>query len=76
MLALFCIILASLALPFKANVWLEAENVVLRYQVMVLRRQVRGRVHLTNLDRLFLVDSVDLVGKLMNRPGFAGGCLV
>ena len=55
MLALFCIILASLALPFKSNGRLEAENAALRHQVMVLRRQVRGRVHLTNLDRLFLV---------------------
>ena len=27
----------------------------LRHQVMVLRRQMRGRVHLTNLDRLLLV---------------------
>jgi transposase InsO family protein len=55
MLALFCIILASLALPFKAYGRLEAENAALRHQVMVLRRQVRGRVHLTKLDRLFLV---------------------
>ena len=55
MLALLCIIVASLALPFKANGRLEAENAALRHQVMVLRRQVRGRVHLTNLDRLFLV---------------------
>ena len=55
MFALFCIILASLALPFKANGRLEAENAALRHQVMVLRRQVCGRVQLTNLDRLFLV---------------------
>ena len=55
MLALLCIIVASLALPFKTNGRLEAENAALRHQVMVLRRQVRGRVHLTNLDRLFLV---------------------
>ena len=55
MFALFCIILASLALPFKSNGRLEAENAALRHQVMVLRRQVCGRVQLTNLDRLFLV---------------------
>jgi transposase InsO family protein len=34
---------------------LELENVALRHQVMVLQRQARGRIHLTNLDRLFLV---------------------
>jgi hypothetical protein len=31
------------------------ENVALRHQLVVLRRQVRGRVRLTNLDRLVLV---------------------
>ena len=55
MLALLCFVLAILGLPFKSSVRLEAENAALRHQVMVLRRQVRGRVHLTNLDRLFLV---------------------
>jgi hypothetical protein len=44
-----------LILPFKSKSRLEAENVALRHQVMVLRRQVGGRVHLTNFDRLFLV---------------------
>jgi hypothetical protein len=34
---------------------LEAENAVLRHQLIVLQRRVRGRVHLTNGDRLFLV---------------------
>jgi hypothetical protein len=34
---------------------LEAENAVLRDQLIVLQRRVRGRVHLTNADRLFLV---------------------
>ncbi len=33
----------------------EAENAVLRHQLIVLQRRVRGRVHLTNGDRLFLV---------------------
>jgi len=54
MLVLFCLV-SILILPFKSKSRLEAENVALRHQVMVLRRQVRGRVHLTNLDRLFLV---------------------
>ena len=55
MFALFCFVLAALISPFKSKSRLEAENAVLRHQVTVLRRQVRGRVHLTNLDRLFLV---------------------
>src|SRR3974377_1615753 len=54
MLALHCLV-SILILPFKSKSRLEAENVALRHHVMVLRRQVGGRVHLTNLDRLFLV---------------------
>jgi hypothetical protein len=41
--------------PFKSKSRLEAENVALRRQLVILRRKVRGRVHLTNGDRLFLV---------------------
>jgi hypothetical protein len=55
MIALVCFVRSILISPFKSDSRLEAENVALRHQVMVLRRQVRGRVHLTNLDRLFLV---------------------
>ena len=55
MWALVCFVLAILTLPFKSKGRLEAENAALRHQVIVLRRQVQGRVHLTNLDRLFLV---------------------
>ena len=54
MLMLFCLV-AILIMPFKSKCGLEAENVALRHQVMVLRRQLGGRVHLTNFDRLFLV---------------------
>jgi len=44
-----------LASPFKSKIRLEAENAVLRHQLIVLRRKVRGRAQLTNNDRWFLV---------------------
>jgi hypothetical protein len=55
MIALLWLVTASLASPFKSKWRLELENVALRHQVMVLRCQARGRMRLTNLDRLFLV---------------------
>ncbi len=41
--------------PFRSRWRVEVENIALRHQVMVLRRQVRGRIRLTNCDRLLLV---------------------
>jgi hypothetical protein len=55
MIALICFVLAVLASPFKSKSGLEAENAVLRHQLIVLRRKVRGRAQLTNNDRWFLV---------------------
>src|SRR6266550_1836077 len=55
MIALVCFVLAVLAAPFKSNSRLEAENAVLRHQLIVLRRKVRGRAQPTNSDRWFLV---------------------
>jgi|SRR5215831_7406928 len=55
MVALLCFLLTLLALPFKSKTRLEAENAVLRRQLIILRRKVRGRVRFTNRDRLFLV---------------------
>ena len=55
MLELLCFVLAILAAPFKSRRRLEAENAVLRHQLIVLRRKVPGRVRLTNGDRWFLV---------------------
>jgi hypothetical protein len=49
----FCFALAVLASPFKSKLRLEAENAVLRYQLIVLRRRLHGRVRLTNHDRWF-----------------------
>src|SRR5450755_2475517 len=55
MVALICFVLAVLASPFKSKSRLEAENAVLRHQLMVLQRKVSGRAHLTNNDRWFFV---------------------
>src|SRR5260370_28790963 len=55
MIALLCFVVAVLALPFRSKSCLEAENAVLRHQLLVLRRKVRGRVGLTNNDRLFFI---------------------
>jgi hypothetical protein len=55
MVALLCFFLALVTLPFKSKIRLEAENAVLRHQLTVLRRKVRGRVQLSNDDRLFLI---------------------
>ena len=55
MIALLCFVLAVLIAPFKSKSRLEAENAALRHQLAVLRRKVRGRVQLTNDDRLFLI---------------------
>jgi transposase InsO family protein len=49
LVALLCFLLALFASPFKSKSRLEAENAVLRHQL------VRGRVQLTNDDRLFLI---------------------
>jgi hypothetical protein len=55
MVALLCFLLTLLASPFKSKPRLEAENPVLRHQLVVLQRQVRGRVQFTNSDRLFFI---------------------
>src|SRR5690349_12270013 len=61
MIGLFCFVLAVLASPFKSKWRLEAENAVLRHQLIVLRRRLHGRVRLTNDDRWFLYPAVSLV---------------
>ena len=55
MVALLCLFLTLFASPFKSKSRLEAENAALRHQLTVLRQKVRGRVQLTNDDRLFLI---------------------
>ena len=55
MIGLLCFVLAVLASPFKSKSRLEAENAVLRHQLIVLRRKLKGRARLTNNDRYFFV---------------------
>ena len=55
MIGLLCFVLAVLASPFKSKWRLEAENAVLRHQLIVLRRRLHGRVRLTNDDRWFFI---------------------
>jgi hypothetical protein len=55
MIALLCFVLTVLAAPFKSKSRLEAENAVLRHQLIIFRRRMQGRARLTNNDRLFFI---------------------
>src|ERR1700680_4226543 len=55
MIGLLPFVLAILASPFKSKLRLEAENAVLRHQLIVLKRRLRGRVRLTNNERWFFI---------------------
>jgi transposase InsO family protein len=55
MVALLFFLLRLLLSPFRSISRLEAENAALRHQLIVLQRQVRGRVQFTNSDRLFFL---------------------
>ena len=55
MIALLRLLLALVAASFRSKSSLEAENAALRQQIIVLRRKLRGRVKLSNADRLFFV---------------------
>jgi hypothetical protein len=55
MIGLLIFLLRLLVLPFKPKLRLEAENAALRQQVNILRRRLRGRVQLTNGNRLFFL---------------------
>ena len=68
MFALLCFFLAIIALPFKSRSRLEAENAVLRHQVIILRRRMPGRVLLANGDRWFLVQLYLCVPKTLSAP--------
>ena len=70
MIALIYFVLSVLASPFKSKSRLEAENAVLRHQLTVLRRKVRGRAQPTNNDRWFLVQMYRLFPSALD--GWAG----
>src|SRR6201997_3441174 len=55
MIGLLCFVVDVLASPFKSKLRLEAENAVLRHQLIVLSRRLHGRVRLTNHDRWFFI---------------------
>src|SRR5450755_3838417 len=55
MIGFLCFALAALTSPFKSKLRLEAENAVLRHQLIVLRRGLHSRVRLTNHDRWFFI---------------------
>jgi hypothetical protein len=55
MIGLFCFVLAVVTSSFKSKLRLEAENAVLRHQLIVLRRRVKGRAQPTNNERWFLI---------------------
>jgi transposase InsO family protein len=72
MIALLCFFLAPLVSPFKPKSRLEAENVSLRRQLVILRRKVRGRVHLSNGDRLFFVQLYRWFPSVLNAITIIG----
>ena len=55
MIGLLCFVLAVLATPFKSKLQLQAENAVLRHQLIVLGRRLHGRVRPTNNDRWLFI---------------------
>jgi hypothetical protein len=66
MIGLLCLFLALVASPFNSKSRLEAENAVLRHQLIVLRRKVQGRVRLTNNDRWFLIQLYRWFPSILN----------
>jgi hypothetical protein len=65
MLALLCFVAAILAWLFKSRRRFEAENAVLRHQLIALRSKGPGRVRLTNGDRWFLVQLYRLFPSIL-----------
>ncbi len=68
MIAVLWLGLAILTLPFKSRCRLEAENVALRHQLMLLRRQARGRVKAGHQRHIWFSTSHHLADHNVLRP--------
>jgi hypothetical protein len=55
MIAVMRFCLRLFTLPLNSKLRLEAENAILRHQLIVLEPKMRGRVRLTNRDRLIFI---------------------
>jgi hypothetical protein len=55
MIGLLHFVLAILVSPSRTTSRLEAENAVLRHQLIVLRRKMKGRAQIANNDRWFFI---------------------
>jgi hypothetical protein len=79
-IALLCFFLTLFASPFKSKSRLEAENAALRHQLVVLRRKVRGRLHLKSRARPLAVHHVrprgtySMVGYSISNRDDQSGC--
>src|ERR1022692_3610836 len=69
MIALICFVLAVLASPFKSNIRLEAENAVLRHQLIVLRRkrQITEAFPWDDAPRFMIRDRDRIYGTVVTR---------
>src|SRR6516162_5715586 len=66
MVAFLTRILLIMLARFKSRERLEAENIVLRQQIIVLSRRVRRRVRLRNIDRLIFVSLYRLLPSILD----------
>jgi hypothetical protein len=72
MSGLLKLILSVLASFFRLRARLEAENLVLRQQINVLRRRTPKRPHLNNTDRLCLFGSIAGFPQFLKRWRLSG----
>jgi hypothetical protein len=75
MIRLLCFTLAVLTSSFKSKLRLEAENAVLRHQLIVVRRRLHRRVRLTNRDRWFLIQYRRFPSGSHNHPARDARCV-
>ena len=68
MVAFLSQLLLAIRSRFTSRAWLEAENLLLRQQLVVLQRKSSTRVRLRNIDRLLLVWLYRLYPSLLETP--------